>query len=200
VQWWYFPNSFGMAYYDSYTTAQFLSAFGRALHVFTTNDDDPSAWPDDAGFLRDQLDAHTDAIRSYVLASYPSAKFEVLWPMDVNDPPTRRLNYLVNLPNGWSPANFDTFKCEAFGYTGDDHDMTKAAAAITFPFANKGFPNNRSRHIVGLFGYPWPWERALVLSRRAKLGGISLWAYDQYCLFALPAPLPVEERRAQFVR
>jgi len=113
VQWWYTPNSSGMAYYDSYTTSQFQTLNGRPLHVFLTNNDDPTAWPVDAAFLRGQLDSHTAAIKSYVQASYPTTRFEVLWPMDANDPPTRRLNYYVNLPAGWTPANFNSFKCEA---------------------------------------------------------------------------------------
>lgn len=200
VQWWYTPSGGGMAYYDSYTTAQFLALHGRPLHLFTAPNDDPSLWPVDAAFLRDQLDAHTAAIMSCVRAAFPTVRFEVLWPRDVNDPATRRLNYVVNLPAGWSAADFDSFKCEAFGYTSPDHDMSEANAAIRFPIDVQGFTAANSRHIVGLFGYPWPWARVLVLARRAGLGGISLWAYDQFCLFALPAPLPVEERRAQFVR
>jgi len=198
VQWWYTPNSSGMAYYDSYTTSQFQAINGRPLHVFLTNNDDPTAWPVDAAFLRNQLDLHTAAIKSYVRASYPSAQFEVLWPMDANDPLTRRLNYYVNLPAGWTPAHFDSFKSEAFGYTSTDHDMTKANTAIRFPIDTQAFPAASSHHIVGIFGYPWPWERVLVLARRAGLGGITLWAYDEFCLFGLPAPLPMEERRAQF--
>ncbi len=199
VQWWYFPNGAGMGYYDSYTTGQFQSLFGRPLHVFLTNNDDPAAWPDDAAFLRSQLQSHVDAIKSYVLAAYPSTRFEALWPMDANDPPTRRLNYFVNLPLNWTPANFDTFKCEAFGYTGADHDMSKAVAAIRFPIDQQGFSPSHSRHIVGLFGYPWPWERALIHARRAGLALTNLWAYDQFCFFDLALPLATEARRAQFV-
>jgi len=199
IQWWYTPNSSGMAYYDSYTTAQFLAANGRALHVFLTNNDDPTAWPIDAAFLRSQLDAHTSAIKSYVVAACPTTVFEVLWPMDVNDPSTRRLNYFVNLPASWTPGQFATFKSEAFGYT-IDGDMTDATSAIRFPMDGQGFSPAQSRHIVGIFGYPWPWQRVLTLAGRANLGGISLWAYDEFCLFALPLPLPAEVRKAQFVQ
>jgi len=39
---------------------------------------------------------HVDAIRSYVLATHPNAKFELLWPLDVNDAATRRLNRYIN--------------------------------------------------------------------------------------------------------
>jgi hypothetical protein len=199
IQWWYTPNASGMAYYDSYTTAQFLAINGRALHVFLTNNDDPTLWPTDAAFLRGQLDAHTSAIKSYVEAACPTTLFEVLWPMDVNDPSTRRLNYFVNLPASWTPGQFATFKSEAFGYT-IDGDMTDATSAIRFPMDGQGFSPAQSRHIVGIFGYPWPWQRVLTLAGRANLGGISLWAYDEFCLFALPLPLPAEVRKAQFVQ
>ncbi len=199
VQWWYFPNVAGMTYYDSYTTAQFQSQYGRPLHVFLTNNDDPNTWPEDSTFLRGQLQSHVDAIKAYVLASYPGAKFEILWPMDANDPPARRLNYVVNLPANWTPANFDTFKCEAFGYTGTDHDMTKAVTAIRFPMDQQGFPASRARHMVGVFGWPWPWERVLIHARRAAIVLTNFWAYDQFCFFALDLPLATEARRAQFV-
>jgi hypothetical protein len=199
VQWWYFPNAAGMAYYDSYTTAQFQAQYGRPLHVFTTNNDDPADWPEDANFVRDQLQAHVDTIQGYVLASYPAAKFEALWPMDANDPPTRRLNYHVNLPGNWTPANLETFKVEAFGYTGIEHDMSKAVTALRFPMDARGFPLARSRHLIGLFGHPWPWERVLIHARRAGLPLVNLWAYDQFCFFNLRLPLATEARRARFI-
>jgi hypothetical protein len=198
IQWWYTPNSSGMAYYDSYTTAQFLTTYGRALHVFLTNNDDPTAWPADAAFLSGQLGAHISAIQSYVAASCPTTRFEVLWPMDVNDPSTCRLNYSVNLPAGWTPGPLSAFRSEAFGYT-ISGNMANAVSAIQFPITQLGFTPAQSRHIVGVFGYPWPWQRVLTLAGRANLGGISLWAYDEFCLFALPVPLPAEARRAQFV-
>jgi hypothetical protein len=199
VQWWYAPNSSGMAYYDNYTTAQFLAANGRDLHVFTGNNDDPTAWPVDSAFVRGQLDAHVSAIGTHVKAAYPAVRIEVLWPRDVNDPSTRRLNYFVNLPASWTTGQFASFKCEAFGYT-SDYQMADAVSAIRFPMDQQGFSPSQSRHIVGVFGYPWPWQRVLTLAGRANLGGISLWAYDEFCLFALPIPLPTEARRAQFVQ
>jgi hypothetical protein len=199
VQWWYFANSEGMAYYDSFTTAQFEDQFSRSLPVITGNNQDPAALPDEAAFLRAQLQAHVEAIRAYVLATYSTARFEVLWPMDANEPATRRFNFAVNLPDNWTPANFHSFKCEAFGYTAFEHDMDKAIAAIRFPIDQRGFPAADSRHIVGLFGYPWPWERVMLHARRAGLGLIDVWAYDQYCFFNLDLAGVAEARRAQFV-
>lgn len=199
VQWWYFANSAGMAYYDSYTTAEFESEFSRPLPVIESNNEDPATLPDESAFLRGQLQAHVDTIKAYVLATYPTARFEVLWPLDANEPATRRFNFAVNLPDNWTPANFDTFKCEAFGYTAFAHDMNKAGEAIRFPIDQQGFPSADSSHIVGLFGYPWPWERVVLHARRAGLGLINVWAYDQFCFFNLDLTGVVEARRAQFV-
>ena len=199
VQWWYFANNEGMAYYDSHTTAEFEGQFSRPLPVITGNNADPAAFPDEAAFLRGQLQAHVDEIRTHVLASYPAARFEVLWPMDANEPATRRFNFAVNLPDNWTPANFETFKCEAFGYTAFEHDMNKAVAAIRFPIDHQGFPAADSRHIVGLFGFPWPWERVMLHARRAGLGLINVWAYDQFCFFNLDLTQVSEARRIQYV-
>jgi hypothetical protein len=199
IQWWYFPNAQGMAYYDSYTTAEFESQYSRPLPLIAGNNADPADFPEETAFLRGQLQAHVDAIQAYVLAAYPTAFFEALWPMDANEPATRRFNFAVNLPDNWTPANFDSFKCEAFGYTAFEHDMNKAVAAIRFPVEQQGFPAAQARHIVGLFGYPWPWERVVIHARRAALGLINLWAYDQFCFFNLDLAGVGEARRAQFV-
>ncbi|HEY3939331.1 MAG TPA: hypothetical protein VGL97_18005, partial [Bryobacteraceae bacterium] len=76
-----------MAYYDPVTAAAAQSALGRPLYKFTCQDDDPTANQSaDATFLAGRLKAHVDAIRSAVLAQYPDAKFEVLYPNDVNNP------------------------------------------------------------------------------------------------------------------
>jgi hypothetical protein len=167
--------------------------------VLAGNNEDPAAWPQETAFLRGQLQAHVDVIRAHVLAAYPAARLEVLWPRDANDPDTRRLNFAVNLPDNWTPAAFDGFKCEAFGYTAFEHDMSKAIAAIRFPMDHQGFPAARAGHIVGLFGSPWPWERVLLHARRAGLGRISFWAYDQFCFFDLDLPAATEARRAFFI-
>jgi len=54
-----------MAFHDADTQAAAQSALGRALATFHTPNDDPSV---------------------NVLAQCPSAIFELLWPIDVNDP------------------------------------------------------------------------------------------------------------------
>lgn len=90
-----------MAYYDPITSAAAQSALGRPLNRFTCQDDDPTVnGGADATFLAARLKAHVDAIRAAVLAQYPNAKFEILYPNDVNNPPgtTGRVRGRASLP------------------------------------------------------------------------------------------------------
>ncbi|MEI9814962.1 MAG: hypothetical protein WDO18_20995 [Acidobacteriota bacterium] len=52
--------------------------------MFSTNDADPADYPDEVAFLSDVLGEFTDAIMAYVRTTYPSTRFEVLYPFDVN--------------------------------------------------------------------------------------------------------------------
>lgn len=87
VLWWFQANAFGMAFYDAHTPTTAQTALGRPLVTFHTPNDDPSVNSyADANFLRARLKSYLDGIRTGVLASYSSAVFELLWPMDANDP------------------------------------------------------------------------------------------------------------------
>src|SRR5947209_14509418 len=120
-----------MAYYDPVTAAAAQVALGRPLYRFTCQDDDPGVNSgQDASFLADRLKAHVDAIRTSVLAQYPDAKFEILYPNDVNNPVCHlgpgvpypqggRLNAAVNLPPEWRSkegSGLDRFKVEALSW------------------------------------------------------------------------------------
>lgn len=122
VLWWFFSNASGMAFYDAYTTAALQTAHGRPLHLFLTPNDNPSVNGHvDADFLHQTVRDHVAVIRSHVLASHPNAKFEILWPLYVNDPNTRQLNRYINLPTEWETrtgSGFDTFMIEGFQYAG----------------------------------------------------------------------------------
>jgi hypothetical protein len=86
ILWWFLANASGMAFHDADTQAAAQSALGRALATFHTPNDDPSVNSyADANFLRTRLYSYVAAIQSYVLSQCPSAIFELLWPMDVND-------------------------------------------------------------------------------------------------------------------
>ncbi len=120
-----------MGYYDTVTQTAAQKALGRPLFKFTCQDDDPSVnGGADANFLVAQLKVHVDAIRQTVLAAYPKAKFELLYPNDVNNPVCYvnaqnpypqggRLNAVVNLPAAWqisTGSGFDRLKVEALSW------------------------------------------------------------------------------------
>jgi len=189
--WWYFANEAGMAFYDAYTEAAALAALGRDLHHFITPADDPAVNSyADANFLRSQIKAHIDAIRTHVLATYPAAKFELLWPRDVNEP---QLNRYVNLPSQYetkSGSGLDRLKIEGLAYGAVQRDLDKVRAAILH------LPNWAAPDIIYLM--PWfnagcPWQREFLVAQRERISGISFWAWDHLCLFSWPLPLPIEE-------
>jgi hypothetical protein len=75
----------GMAYYDAYTAQAAQTVLSRSLATFYTQDDDPTvSGSADANFLASLIKSHIDSIRTAVLAAYSGAKFELLWPYDVN--------------------------------------------------------------------------------------------------------------------
>ncbi len=196
VQWWYFPNSAGMTFYDDYTKTEFQNQYGRAIHVFTSNTESPDPHPEEAAFLPGLIGTFTQAIRDFVKATYPQAKFEVLYPHDVNDfALTRPINYP---DSDWTPANLDVLKTENFTYTGA-RNLDKAVESIRFP-QDKGFPRNRAAHLVGVFNSsePWNWERRLC--RAELVESVVFWAFDQFSIISYRLPLSEGIRRSRFVR
>ena len=115
---------------DADTKAAAQTALGRPLATFDAPDEDPSINDyADANLLRARLKAYVDAIRTYVLASYPAAQFELLCRMDVNDPDACQLMRYINLPAEWQPlaaTGFDTFMSEGFQCGGINHNLDHA--------------------------------------------------------------------------
>ena len=185
VQWWYFPNAFGMTFYDDYTKTEFQNQYGVEIHVFTSNNDSPTPYPNESAFLPGLIGSFTSAIRNFVLASYPATKFEVLYPHDVND---YALTRVVNYPDtDWTTTNLDGLKTENFIYTAN-RNLNKALESIQFPLS-KGFARSQSSHLIGVSGasQPWNWERRLAKSEDAE--SIVLWAFDQFSLIGYKLPL-----------
>ena len=121
VQWWYFPNDglgadySGMPFYDAWNLAKFAAAYGRAMATITVNTVDPAAYPDEAAFLPATIGNFTAAIMSFVRATQPACRFEVLYPTDVNQ---TAFNRAINFPaQAWTPAVLTCLKTEAFGFT-----------------------------------------------------------------------------------
>jgi hypothetical protein len=204
VQWWYFPGETadpvtwahgGMTFYDPYTTSAFQAQYGRAMHVFLTNSDDPAPYPQESAFLPGVIGSFTTAIANFVKATYPAAKFEVLYPPDVNAFP---LTQIVNLPgDSWGPANLTPFKTENFTYTGA-RDLNKCMASITLPMG-KGFVRSAMAHLVGVgdSSQPWDWERRLAHGELCE--SVVLFAFDQFSMIGYGLPLSPGQRRSAFM-
>ncbi len=203
VQWWYFPGQTadpatwthgGMTFYDDYTRSTFAAQYGRPMHVFVTNSESPVPYPEESAFLPALIGSFTMEIASFVKAAYPAAKFEVLYPPDVND---FALTRVVNLPGApWSPANLDVFKTENFSYTGA-RNLNKAKESILLPMS-KGFSRGRMAHLVGVHNSsePWDWERRLAEGEQCE--SIVLFAFDQFSMIGYRLPLATGERRSGF--
>jgi hypothetical protein len=192
VQWWYFPDDgSGMPYYDAYTTSTFQATYGRPMHVFTNSEASPPAYPQEAAFLPGLIATFTATIMAFVRQSFPNAKFEVLYPPDVNNTP---FNGAVNLPAAWNASALDSMKTENFTYTGG-RNLDLANSSILLPMA-LGFARNKSSHLVGITGYTTPWEKETRLSLGQNLDSVVLFALDQFCLMAAPVPLPPGARRS----
>jgi hypothetical protein len=192
VQWWYSPDDgSGMPYYDAYTTSTFAATYGRPMQVFTNSSVSPALYPDEAHFLPGLIGTFTTAIINFVRQTFPSTKFEVLYPPDVNNTP---LNGAVNLPATWNASTLDCMKTENFTYTGG-RNLDLAKTAIVLPM-QLGFPRSKSSHLVGITGYTTPWQKEARLAQTEAIESIVLFALDQFCLMNCPAPMPVGARRS----
>jgi hypothetical protein len=185
VQWWYFPKAgVGMTFYDAHTTGAFAAQFGRPLPVFLDGSPSPTAFATETGFLAGLIGAFTDSVMGFVRGKHANARFEVLYPPDVNEAP---LTGACNLPRqSWTPAKLDCFKTENFTYTGD-RDLNKSQASVLLPF-QLGFPAQRSAHLVGIGEYTTPWEKERRLALGMRVGSIVLFALDQFCLIGYETP------------
>jgi hypothetical protein len=207
--WWYFAGTGGMAFYDAETAAAAQTALGRPLHVFSAPDDDPSVNAGaDADFLRNRLRDYVRALIADLRSAYPAARFEVLWPYDVNyptplgSPPIGgQLNRAINLPVEWqlpSTSGFDTIKVEGLAFATSLRNLNLAREAIAL-FPGFGWPLADVRYLVAVFGVATPWLRELNLVRVAGLPVANLWAFDHICLYNLDVP-EFQAQRRSFVK
>jgi hypothetical protein len=196
VQWWYFASpGVGMPFYDAYTTSTFQAQFGRSMAVITSENESPSGLSQECSFLQGLVGQFTAAIRAYVRQTYPTAKFEVLYPPDTND---TALDQIVNFPTGdWTPANLACLKTENFIFTGS-RNLNQARQSIALP-SQMGFPPSQSSHLVGISDYTSPWARERALSIAAGCESVVLFALDQFCLVGYGLPLSSGARVARFM-
>jgi hypothetical protein len=195
VQWWYFAAASGMPFYDSYTTSLFQSTYGQAISVIANQDVDTALLTKECTFLPGLIGAFTDAIVNFVRQSQPLTRFEVLYPVDVND---TALNRIVNYPGtSWTSVKLACLKTENFTFTGN-RNLDEARAAIQFPLQN-GFPPSQASHLVGIGDYTTPWARERRLAIAAGVESVVLFALDQFCLIGYRLPLDQGPRRTGFM-
>ncbi|MCE5306210.1 MAG: hypothetical protein LLG20_01065 [Acidobacteriales bacterium] len=203
VQWWYFPtrwdgvtgqwaNAGSMPFYDAYATTTFQNTYNRPMHVFASNEEDPSLYPEEAAFLSSLIGSFTAAAINHVRAVHPNCRFEALYPTDVNQ---TALNRLVNYPDAeWTPAKLDCLKTESFSYT-YARDLNLSHSSMDFG-ATKGFPRTRRGHLVGIGDHTTAWLKEARLAQSEYLESVVLFALDQYCLIGYATPLPASMRRS----
>lgn len=208
VQWWYFcpPNdpargnwtpiaNGGMPFYDKYTTEGFQGRYGKAMHVFMDPSNDPTPYPEETAYLPEIIGTFTTTVQNVVHATYPSARFEVLYPPDVNDAP---LTKAINLPTAdWTPANVACLKTENFTYTGN-RDLNRARASVQLP-GELGFSASQSSHLIGINDYTSPWLKEWSIAMAAGLESVALFALDQFCLIGYPLPLDPGNSRSAYM-
>jgi hypothetical protein len=193
VQWWYFPDDgSGMPFYDDYTTSTFLAEYSTPLTVITTNTLDPATIPHEAAFLPGLIGNFTAQIMAFVRSSIPGCRFEVLYPIDVNNTP---LNKVINYPVGeWTPAILNCLKTESFGYTlARNLDLSATSIAAGIPH---GFPPSQRSHLVGISDSSTSWLKEARMAEGAGFESVVLFALDQFCLVGYSLPLSRGTRRS----
>jgi hypothetical protein len=203
-QWWYFPNDgtlggptfASMPFYDTWTKSEFESRYGRSLAVFLDNNVDPAEHPEEVEFLSGLLGDFTTAIMDHVRATTPGARFEVLYPFDVND---TAFNRAINFPEtAWTPATLTSLKTEGLRYTfGKDLRRSEQQLAMGEPL---GFEAKQRSHLTGLGDHTAPWLKEARIAIAKGFENVVLFALDQFCLIGYELPLPRSGRRTVRVR
>ena len=196
VQWWYKPDDgTGMPFYDDYTASSFQAEYGRPLALIESQNSDPTLFASECAFLPTLIGEFTDGIMTFVRSKYPQARFEVLYPMDVNDTP---LNRIINYATAsWTPAKLDCLKTENFIYTGD-RNLDKCRESIGKPL-ELGFPRSKSSHLIGISDYTTPWERERQSALSEGIESVVLFALDQYCLIGYDLQAMGRKGRGRFM-
>ena len=218
--WWFFTNyqpanpmhknadpNGGMALYDAETKAAAQTALGRALHIFRTPDDDPAPHAADADFLRGRLRDHIAALIAHLRTALPQARFEVLFPYDVNHPTPvgspfqlgGRLNRYINFPAEWEQkqtSGFDRLKIEALAFGASFHNLNLARTAIRFPL-DLGWPRESLRYLLPVFGPGSAWQGEYSEAMGHGIPMAALWAFDHVCLHALDVDGKIVKGRSQ---
>jgi len=202
VQWWYFPGTAGMPYYDAYTTQQFTSTYGSSMGIIPNGAVPVAQFPREASLLQKLLGDFTAGIRTALRTAYPNARYEILYPGDVNSSTVYPFNGAVNLPvNDWTPQNLTCFKTEGLSFAlPPSTDQLMPARSLDASLsclqiaASLGFPAAQRSHLVGISDAMTAWNKEVDLAVAAGMESVVLFALDQYCLIGYPIPPFLDQR------
>jgi hypothetical protein len=131
-------------------------------------------------------------MRSFVRATYPTCRFEVLYPPDVNAFP---LTSVINYPTtDWIPANLNCLKTESFTYT-YDRNLDMAVESMDSVDVYGFTPSERS-HLVGVSDPSTAWLKEVRLAQAKGFESVVLFALDQMCLVGYSLPLSTGMHRS----
>jgi hypothetical protein len=188
-----------------------VTALGRALTNFYTQDDNPSvnAYAD-ANFLRGLVYAHMHAIAQAVKGACPGARFEWLLPMDTNNPAVYwnagypypqggRMNNYVNIPSQYMAPNadIDRVKLEALSWGASYLNLDLAKAAMAYGFSVLTYPKSATAYLIPWFNGACAWQKQYLAAVNSGIPLVCFWAFDHLCLLNWPLPLPVNKTRAR---
>lgn len=183
VQYWYFPDDgSGLPFSDEYTKARFRAAYGREIATIANESVLPADHPEEAALLPQLIGEFTSAVMQCVRSAVPDTRFEVLYPVDVNDTP---FNRAVNFPAlHWTPAVLDNLKTESFTYT-YGRNLNLCQTSVDFP-GTLGFPVAQRSHLIGIGDPVSPWAKEVSLAHSSGVESVVLFALDQFCLIGYP--------------
>jgi hypothetical protein len=161
-----------------------------------------SQFPHEASLLQKLLGEFTAGIRTALRAAYPSARYEILYPGDVNSSAIYPFNAAVNLPvSDWTPQNLTCFKTEGLAFAlppssgqlmpGRSLDASLSCLQIA---ASLGFPVAQRSHLVGISDAMTAWNKEVDLAVAEGMESVVLFALDQYCLIGYPLPPFLDQR------
>jgi hypothetical protein len=94
----------------------------------------------------------------------------------------------------------DRLKMEALSWGSTYRNFTSARAAIAFALMPPGsWPVTAVAYMVPWLNRGCPWTMEYVGAIGQSLPLISFWAFDHFCLFSWPLPLPNGINRATFI-
>jgi hypothetical protein len=123
---------------------------------------------------------------------YSNARFEVLYPTDVNQTP---FNQGINYPQGsWTAPALDNLKTESFGFT-FGKNLDKSEETILFG-GSLGFGASQRSHLIGVGDATASWLKEARMAQGRKFDSVVLFALDQFCLIGYAVPFPESLRRS----